>query len=245
MELAGKVALVTGAGVRLGRAIALALAGRGMRLLVHYHTSAGPAEEVVAEIVAHGGEALAVQADLRETAALPALIQRGLDAWGGVDVLINSASIFQRGTILNTTEANWDDHLAINLKAPFFLCQAFARALREGQRGHIINIADWRAVRPGTQYMAYTLAKAGLVAMTESLAQALGPAVQVNAIAPGAILPPPGDDGAYFHQLADRLPLRHVGSPEEVVKAVLYLLDADFVTGTLLFVTGGEHLLTR
>jgi len=160
-------------------------------------------------------------------------------------VLVNSASIFQRGTILNTTLVNWDDHLAINLRAPFFLCQAFARALREGQRGHIINIADWRAVRPGTQYMAYTFAKAGLVAMTESLAQALGPAVQVNAIAPGAILPPPGDDGAYFRQLADRLPLRHVGAPEEVVKAVLYLLDSDFVTGTLLFVTGGEHLLTR
>jgi pteridine reductase len=245
MEIAGKVALVTGAGVRVGRAIAVGLAARGMRLLVHYHTSAGSAEEVVAEIVARGGEALAVRADLRDTGALPGLIQRGLDAWGSVDVLVNSASIFRRGAILDTTEALWDDHLAINLKAPFFLCQAFARALREGQRGHIINIADWRAVRPGTQYIAYTLAKAALVAMTESLAQALGPAVQVNAIAPGAILPPPGDDGSYFRQLADRLPLRHVGEPEEIIKAVLYLLDSDFVTGELLFVTGGEHLLTR
>lgn len=245
MEIAGKVALVTGAGVRVGRAIALGLAAQGMRLLVHYHTSAEPAQAVVAEIAAQGGEALAVQADLRDVEALPGLIQRGLDAWGGVDVLINSASIFQRGTVYSTTPTNWEDHFAINLRAPFFLCQALARALRDGQRGHIINIADWRALRPGTQYMAYTLAKAGLIAMTESLAQALGPAVQVNAIAPGAILSPPGDDGVYFRQLAERLPLRHIGAPEEIVKATRYLLDSDFVTGEVLLVTGGEHLLTR
>ncbi len=242
MELAGRVALVTGAGVRLGRAIALGLAQRGMRLLVHYNTSSTEADEVVAEIERLGGQAVALRADLLQQAEVESLIPRGVAALGQVDVLVNSAAIFQRGTIHNTTLANWEAHLAINLRAPFFLCQGLARALQPGQRAHIINIADWRAIRPGTQYMAYTAAKAGLVALTKSLALALAPQVQVNAIAPGGILAPPGDPGGYFEKLADRLPLKHTGSPDEIVRAVLYLLTSDFVTGDVLYITGGEHL---
>jgi pteridine reductase len=242
MELIGKVALVTGAGVRLGRAIALGLAERGARVIVHYHSSEGPAQEVVNQIIAAGGQAIAARADLRQIAQLEPLVEQGIAAYGQVDILVNSAAIFERGTLLETTEENWERHLAINLKAPFFLCQAYARHLQPEQRGHIINIVDWRAVRPGTAYVAYTAAKAGLLALTQSLALALGPQVQANAIAPGAILPPPGDDGSYFRRLAERIPARRTGSPEEIVKAVLYLLDADFVTGELLYVTGGEHL---
>ena len=241
MELSDRVALVTGAGVRIGRAIALGLAQRGARVLVHYHTSAQEAEDVVAEIRALGSDARAVQADLRDIARLPALIAQGIEAFGHVDILINSAAIFQRGTLLETTEKDWDDHLTINLKAPFFLCQAFVRALTEGQEAHIINITDWHATRPGKAYMAYTLSKSALVTMTQSLALALGPEVRVNAIAPGAILPPP-DDGEYFARLAAKIPLKRTGSPEEIVKAVLFLLGADFVTGEIVFVTGGEHL---
>jgi pteridine reductase len=213
-----------------------------MRLVVHYRASATAARQVVEEIAAEGGEAIAVQADLREAERLPGLIQAGVDAFGHIDVLVNSASVFERGTLLDTTEENWEHNLRVNLKAPFFLCQAYARALHPDQRGHIINLVDWRAMRPGTQYVAYTVAKAGLVALTLSLASSLGPSVQVNAIAPGAILPPPGDDGAYFRRLAERVPLRRNGSPEEIVRAVLYLLDSDFVTGSVLQVTGGEHL---
>ena len=241
MELANRVALVTGAGVRIGRAIALALARQRVRVLVHYHTSAQEAAEVVSQIESLGSKALAIRADLRDAAQLPGLIAQGVEAFGQVDILVNSAAIFRRATLLQTSEQDWDDHLAINLKAPFFLCQAYARALADGQRGHIINIADWRAIRPGTAYVAYFIAKSGLVTMTQSLAQALGPDVQVNAIAPGAILPPP-DDGEYFERLAQQIPLQRTGSPEEVVKAVLYLLDSDFVTGETIFVTGGEHL---
>jgi len=242
MDWRGRTALVTGAGVRIGRAIALALAERGMRILVHYHTSAGPAQEVAAQIAAQGGQALAVQADLLDPSAPQRLIAQGVEAFGSVEVLVNSASIFERGTVYDTTEEHWERHLAINLKAPFFLCQAYAKALPPGQRGHIINLADWRALRPGTQHVAYTIAKAGLIAMTKSLALALAPHVQVNAIAPGGILPPPGGLDEYFRRLPERLPLRRLGGPEEVVKAVLYLLDSDFVTGEVLLVTGGEHL---
>ena len=242
MQLDGKVALVTGAGVRIGRALALALAERGTHVVVHYNRSEGPAREVETQIQSLGAKTLALQADLRESSSIGPLIDHIVQQLGGLDILINSASIFERGTILDTTEENWDDHLAINLKAPFFLCQAYARQLKPEQRGHIINIADWRALRPGVAYMAYTLSKAGLVAMTKSLALALAPNVQVNAIAPGAILAPPGDDGGYFAKVATRIPARRLGSPEEIVRTVLFLLGSDFVTGELVHVTGGEHL---
>jgi pteridine reductase len=242
MQLESKVALITGAGVRIGRALALALAERGARIVVHYHASEGPAAEVVRQIRALGSEGLALQADLRKPASIQPLVDEGSRHFGQLDILINSAAIFERGTILETTEANWDAHLAINLKAPFFLCQAYARQLNPGQRGHILNIADWRAERPGVAHIAYTCAKAGLVALTKSLALALAPNVQVNAIAPGAILPPPGDEGGYFEKLAGRIPAKRVGSPAELVKAALFLLDSDFVTGELVHVTGGQHL---
>jgi pteridine reductase len=241
MDLSDKVALITGSGVRLGRAMALALAERGCDIIVHYHRSDDEANEVVTHIRQMGRRAVALSADLRDAGRAGELIERGAQALGQVDILINSASLFERGTLDETTEALWDHHLAVNLKAPFFLCQAFARQIGE-RRGHIINMVDWRVARPGTAYLAYYMSKTGLLALTESLAQALGPNVQVNAIAPGAILPPPGDDGSYFRKLAQRVPLKRTGSPEEIVKGVLYLLDSDFVTGETLFITGGEHL---
>jgi NAD(P)-dependent dehydrogenase (short-subunit alcohol dehydrogenase family) len=242
MELQGRTALVTGAGVRLGKEIALALAGRGVNVAVHYYRSADAAAATAREIEALGCRAVAVGADLSDTAQLDDLVGRCVGALGPLDILINSASIFERGTVFTETVESFDRHLAVNLKAPFFLTQAFARRLGPEQRGHIINLTDWRALRPGTQYMAYTLAKAGLVAMTKSLALGLAPRVQVNAIAPGAILAPPGDPGDYFARLAERLPLRHVGSPREITLTVLYLLDSDFVTGEVVHVTGGEQL---
>jgi len=241
-DLTGKVALVTGAGVRIGRAVALALGGHGARVIVHYRRSRAEAEEVAALIRDAGSDAVALQADLRDSRAAANLVQRAVDVYGQVDILVNSASLFERGTLLDTDEENWDAHLAINLKAPFFLCQAFARQVGEREGLHIINITDWRVRRPGTAYMAYIVSKAGLETLTRSLALALGPAVRVNAIAPGAILPPPGDDSGYFERLTRRLPVRRTGSPEEIVRAVLYLLGAEFVTGEVLLVDGGEHL---
>jgi len=170
-----------------------------------------------------------------------------------VDILVNSAAIFEPGKWDDTTEANWDRHFAINLKSPFFLSQTFARVAGHprvagqshwpsARAGHIVNIADWRGVRPGTGHVAYTLTKAALIAMTKSLALALAPNIQVNAIAPGMILPPPGKDQSYLQRQAGQIPAQRVGSPQEIAKALLFLLRSDFVTGELVFVTGGQHL---
>jgi len=242
-DLTGRGALVTGAAARVGRALALALAAHGARVAVHYHRSAAAAEDVVAAIRAGGGEAAALPADLSLPDAPASLVSAAVAALGPLDILVNSAALFERGTVETTTVADWDRHLAVNLRAPFFLAQAFARQVGERGGAHIVNITDWRARRPGQAYLAYIVSKAGLEALTRALAVALGPRVQVNAIAPGAILPPPGDDGSYFRRLAGRVPARRNGSPEEIVQALLYLLRSDFVTGTTITVDGGEHLI--
>lgn len=242
MELKGKVALITGGAVRLGRALALALAGQGVRIALHYGTSTQAAEATAAEINALGSEARLFPADLRDTAGLAPMLARAAQAWGTVDILVNSAAMFEPGGLADTTEANWEAHFAVNLKAPFFLAQAWAAQLKPGQRGHLVNLVDWRAVRPGPNYLAYTLTKAALLTLTHSLAVALAPQVQVNAIAPGAILPPPGQPETYFNRLLPRIPLGRPGAPADVAQALLFLVQSDFVTGETLFVTGGEHL---
>jgi len=241
VNLIDRVALVTGGGVRLGRALTLALAESGCHVAVHYWRSETEAHEVVAQVRGFGNRSVAIRANLDRAADAGEIVGRAYDALGRVDILINCAATFGRSTLAETTEALWDQQMNVNLKAPFFLCQAYAQQIGE-RRGHIINMLDWRVLRPGTAYVAYYVSKVGLMTLTQSLAQALGPNVQVNAIAPGAILPPPGDDGAYFQRLATRVPLKRNGSPEEICKAALYLLDSDFVTGEVLLVTGGEHL---
>ena len=244
MAFDGKVAIVTGAAVRLGRAQALALADQGARLVIHYNSSSGPADEVVHQIQSMGGDAIAVQADLSQPMQAPAIVEQAIACFGQIDILVNSASIFESGHWDDTTEENWDRHFDINLKSPFFLTQAFAKQIGTERRGHVVNIADWRAVSPGTDHVAYTLTKAALVAMTKSLAQALAPQIQVNAIAPGLILPPPGYGPEYLDQRAPQVPLQRTGSAGEIAKTLLFLLRSDFITGELLYVTGGEHLLT-
>jgi NAD(P)-dependent dehydrogenase (short-subunit alcohol dehydrogenase family) len=190
-----------------------------------------------------GSDAIAVQADLSQPRHAPAIVEQAMARLGRVDILVNSASIFEPGKWYNTNEENWDRHFDINLKAPFFLTQAFARQVGAGERGHVVNIADWRAVSPGTGHIAYTLTKAALVAMTKSLAQALAPQIQVNAIAPGLILPPPGRGPEYLEKRAAQIPLQRPGSAREIAETLLFLLRSDFVTGELLYVTGVEHLL--
>jgi pteridine reductase len=241
-ELAGKVALVTGGAVRIGRALALALASRGARVALHYGSSAEAAAETVAAIRERGGDADTFAADLRDLARTEDLVDRVAGRFGPVDILVNSAAAFVPAGLADTTEALWDEHFAVNLKAPFFLSRAFARHVGKERYGQIVNIADWRAVRPDPRCLAYSLTKAGIVAMTQGLALALAPNIRVNAIAPGAILPPPGRDGTYLEELGERLPLRRHGSPDEVAAALLYLVTAEFVTGQVLFVDGGEHL---
>jgi pteridine reductase len=234
MQLDGRVAVVTGGAVRLGKALALA---------VHYNSSAGPAAATVGEIKALGSDAVALRADLSRPDQVPSLIEQAAQQWGRLDILVNSAAIFEPADLAHTSVESWDRHFAINLRAPFFLSQAFAAHVGKERRAHIVNIADWRGTRPDTSYLAYSLTKAGVLAMTQGLALALAPNIQVNAIAPGAILPPPGKDQAFLDRLADAIPVQRVGSPAEVAGTLLYLLKSDFVTGETVFVTGGQHLV--
>ncbi|MFK7820941.1 MAG: SDR family oxidoreductase [Planctomycetaceae bacterium] len=236
-------AVVTGGGVRLGRAMAIALAEAGANVAVHYNSSEGPAKEVAAEVERHGVKAALVQADLSGPVEAASTIfkvaQREL---GPIHVLINSAAIFEQSDLLSTTEDQWDRHQTINLKAPFFVSQAFVRQLPADQQGHIINIVDWRGTRPPADYIAYTPTKVALVGLTKSLAQSLAPQVQVNAIAPGAILPGPQETEEHFEARRTEIPMRRIGDPAFISDAMLYFLRSEFVTGEVMHVTGGESL---
>lgn len=242
MDLQNKNAIVTGAGVRIGKSLALALARAGANVAVHYNRSEQPAREVADEIRQLGRTAVLVQGDLLEpVVAAKRVVTAATGQLGSVDILINSAAIFEQSDLLSTTEDQWDRHHTINLKAPFFMSQAFVAQLDERQ-GHVINIVDWRGTRPPGDYVAYTPTKVGLVGMTKNLALGLAPRVQVNAIAPGAILPGPTETQEHFDRREAKIPLRTVGSPQQIAEAMLYLLQSDFVTGEVLHVTGGEGL---
>lgn len=240
MELSGRVALVTGAGHRLGRAIALALAGRGMRVAVHYHQAGAGAEETARMISALGSESATFAADLRDPAAarkLPALVAT---RFGGLDVLVNSAGVMIPGTVDETTAELWDDVMALNLRAPFFISQGAVPYLRPA-RGKIINLADVGGLEVWPRYAAHGISKAAVVMLTRTLARALAPEITVNAIAPGAVLPPDEWSDSAREHLAQTTPLKRLGSPADVTAAILYLLEGgDYVTGETIVVDGGR-----
>lgn len=243
VELAGKVALVTGGAVRVGRALSLALAEAGCHLFIHYGRSAEPAKETAAAAQALGVKAFIFSADLRDPEATDAIMPAAVAAFGRVDILINNAAIFKAGGLAETTMDQWEQQMAINLRAPFFLSQAFAGQLPNDAKGQIVNIADARVLRPGYDHLVYRLAKSALVSLTQALALELAPRVRVNAVALGAILPPPGEDDAYLQALAERrVPLRRPGNPEMVAASVLHLLGQPFLTGVVLPIDGGEFL---
>jgi pteridine reductase len=235
------VALVTGGAVRVGRAISSALAEDGYRLVIHHNSSSGPADELVDEIRAKGGEAVAIGADLADADAVRRLAEEAVEAFGGIDVLINNASVFPSERLEETDEALWDHTIAVNLKAPFFLIRHLAATLRE-RRGVVINMADLAGIQPWAAYAAHGISKAGVIHLTRVAARALAPEVRVNGIAPGTVLPPESMTGEEIRLLAERAPLKRNGSPADVVRALCYLLQADFVTGETLVVDGGRLL---
>lgn len=240
-DLAGRVALVTGAGRRVGRALAIALGARGMHVIVHYHASAAGADETVRLVTRAGGSGEAMQADLGRTADAERLIDQAAAARGSLDVLVNSAAVMLRTPLGETSEEQWDAMFALNVRAPYFLSQRAAPALRAA-RGSIVNIADLAALETWPAYVPHGLTKASVVQMTRALARVLAPEVRVNAIAPGAVLLPEGWSEEGAERLRSTTPLRRIGSPEDVAGAMLYLLDAGFVTGELLTVDGGRHV---
>lgn len=242
MELTSRVALVTGAGHRLGRATAVALAGRGMRVAVHYHHSAAPAEETARLIAALGRESALFPADLSDATAAHDLPGRVAAHFGGLDVLVNSAGIMIQASVAETTPALWDQVLNLNLRASFFAAQGAIPYLRT-TRGKIINLADVGGLEPWKRYAAHSISKAGVVMLTRTLALALAPDITVNAVAPGAVLPPDAWDDAAREHLARTTPLQRLGSPSDVTAAILYLLEGgDYVTGETLVVDGGRLL---
>jgi pteridine reductase len=241
MELSGRVALVTGGGRRLGAAFVAALAARGMRVAIHHHASAEGAAQLRERIRAGGGAAECFAADLTDPEAARALAGRVARAMGGLDVLVNSAAIMLRRPVEEITPAEWDASLDLNLRAPFFVAQGAAAALRAA-RGKVVNLADLSGLEPWPGYAAHSVSKAGVVMLTRVLARALAPEVTVNAIAPGAVLVPEHYDAAERRRLAESTPLGRLGTPGDAVGALLYLLESDYVTGDVLVVDGGRLL---
>lgn len=240
MELAGRVALVTGGARRMGRAFAEALAGRGMRLAIHYGASSAEADAVVAALRSDGHDAEAFGADLRDAQQAIALPNQVVTHFGRLDLLVNSAAVMERIPVEETTVEQWDDILHLNLRAPFFLAQQAAPYLKQSG-GKIINIADLGGLEPWRNYPAHSISKAGVVMLTKVLSVALAPEITVNAIAPGTVLVPDEYDDARRAFLSETTPLQRLGTPNDAVQALLYLVEhGDFVTGETLVVDGGR-----
>jgi pteridine reductase len=243
MNLQGKVALVTGAGKRVGQAIALALADRGTGVAIHYRSSRGGAEEAAARIIEQRGRAQIFGAELERVDEIERMVASVIEAFGRLDVLVNSASVFYRKPLEELTERDWDLNLDTNLKAPFFLSKFAGAAMRRQGAGKIINIGDWAAIRPYNNYLPYTVSKSGLIGLTRALAKALAPEVQVNCVALGPVMPPDEYGPAEIERLRLATLTKTMGSPGDVARAVLFLCEGtDFATGSTLMLDGGRLL---
>jgi NAD(P)-dependent dehydrogenase (short-subunit alcohol dehydrogenase family) len=237
-----RTALVTGATRRIGRAIALSLAEAGYAVALHHHQSPKETEEVVAAIKAKGGRAVALACNLMVEAETEQLIARAAGALGPVGVLVNNASVFERDEVSTATRESWDRHIEANLRAPFVLMQTFAKALPPGAGGAIVNLVDERVWNLTPHFVSYTLSKAGLWTLTQTMALALAPRIRVNAIGPGPVLPSPRQDQASFERQYQATPLGHPSSPEEIAAAVRFLLEAPSITGQMIALDSGQHL---
>jgi NAD(P)-dependent dehydrogenase (short-subunit alcohol dehydrogenase family) len=240
-NLSGRVALVTGAAKRLGRAVALRLANEGVDVAVHYGKSATEAAELVAEIEELGRRAAAFSAELTSVPAIQKLVANVVAHFGQLDILVNSAANFLPTKFGETTEHTWDSSLDTNLKAPFFCSQSAAPHLARSGHGAIINFADIGGILGWADFLPHSLSKSGIILMTRVLAKELAPAVRVNAIAPGTITMP-GDPPEWEADFIRRAPLRRTGRPEDITDAILYLLTAEFLTGQTLILDGGRAL---
>ena len=235
------VALVTGGGVRVGRAIALGLARDGYDLVVNYRTSAAGAEEVAKEARRLGRRVHTVQADLSREGDAVRLARAAAEHFGRLDLLVNSAASFVAGDLLEVTTDEWDEVMAVNLRAPFLMVRETADLLRAA-RGSVVNIVDLSALQPWTSHPAHSVAKAGLLHLTRVMARRLAPEVRVNAIAPGAVLLPTHYSEVNAERAREAVPLGRIGTPGDVVGAVRFLAGAEYVTGEVIVVDGGVGL---
>lgn len=243
-ELSGKVVFITGAARRVGAVVVRKLHAKGMNIILHYRGSVAEAQALQAELQKQRADSVhLLQADLLETRHLPELIEKAAAVWQRLDVLINNASAFYPTPLGKATEDDWEALMGSNLKAPFFLAQAALPYLRAA-RGCIVNMVDIHAERPLKEHPIYSMAKAGLVMMTRSLAREMGPQVRVNAIAPGAILwPESGIDEVAQHRIMAATALKRAGGPDDIARAMLFLIrDSEYITGQVITVDGGRTL---
>lgn len=235
--------LVTGAAKRIGRAISLTLAQEGHAVALHHNHSQGAAEALCAEIVALGGRAVTLRADLSREAEVATLVARAAEGLGRpLTGLVNNASLFQKDDALGATRASWDAHMETNLRAPFVLMQEFARALPEGMSGAIVNILDQRVWALTPHFLSYTLSKSALWTLTRTMALALAPRIRVNGIGPGPTLKNERQAEEDFAAQWQAVPLRRPTAPEEIARAVLFLMQTPSITGQMIALDGGEHL---
>lgn len=242
MTLKGKVVLVTGSARRVGRVIALAFAARGARVAAHYNTSAAEARKLVSGVkTLSGADAEVFRANLLDPAAPRKLADAVARRFGGIDVLINSASLYERTPFADASPDDWDRQMAVNARAPFFLAQACAPWLKKSGQGCVINVADWSGHRPYSDWGPYCASKAALLCVNKILAKSLAPEIRVNAVLPGPVLSPEGMGEAEKRKISEATLLKRLGTPEAVARACLYLAEsADYSTGAELTVDGGR-----
>ncbi len=241
--LAGQVALVTGAARRVGRAIARALAERGADIVLHYNSGAAEAQSTATDLRALGVRVVLLQADLSDVQVAQGVPLTARDAFGRLDILVNSAAMMLRTPIGEVTPDEWDTMFALNLRSPFFIAQAAAPLLRQ-RGGVIVNIADLAAYETWPAYVPHAITKAGIVQLTRGLARALAPEIRVNAVAPGAVMLPDGWNDETADRLTSTTPLARLGTADDVAQAVAYLCEATYVTGEVIIVDGGRHIRT-
>ncbi len=242
MNLNDKVALVTGGAKRLGKAIVLALAARGCKLVVHYHTSKAEAEQTVQELLAAGHDALALQADITQEVDVDHMIEAAVARFGRIDVLVNNAAVFFRTPVDTLTVEEWEQVIDVNLTGTFLCAHKIGLRMREWGWGHIINMADVAGLRPWADYIPYSVSKACVITFTQGLALELAPQVMVNAIVPGPVLFQEDTPEEVRQREIDKTLLKRAGTPEEVAEVVVFVAESDYSTGSLFHVDGGRAL---
>lgn len=243
MRLDHRTVFITGGAKRIGSHLARALAHRGANLVINYRYSSADAQGVVRELRQIGVDALAVPGDVSNAADVQRMMASALERFGRIDVLINNAAVYFKTPFAQLTESEWDLALGINLKGSFLCARAVADHMRARGDGKIINFADWAGMRPYPEYLPYCVSKAGVIALTQALAQELAPSIQVNCIAPGPILLPEDMDESERERVIRATPLKRIGSPEDIVQTVLFLIEGtDFATGGTYLVDGGRFI---
>lgn len=246
IDIANQIALVTGGAHRVGKAIALALAKAGVHLVVHHHQAdAATVRDTLQDIKSHGVDAISVQADLSRPEGVAHIFAKIDDHFGKLDILVNSASVFHKNRLLEVSLSDWQKSLDVNLTAPFLCTQAAVPLFKRNipSSGVIINICDYGSVRPWVERVDHNISKAGLWMLTQVSALSLSADnIRVNAVLPGPVLKSPDMSDAYWQGIGARLPLGRTGDPDDVARAVVYLVSESFITGALLTVNGGETL---